>query len=262
MSRTGLRVLLIVALSSGAARADLAGARKHNERAMAAFALERYDVAAEEYEAAFEQKPLPELLYNAAQSYRLAGKKERAIRLYQSYLRVFSTQVRNRDEIEQHIANLQKAIESEQKASSALPVVPQPIPSSGLHEPPPAPVPVKKAPPPVVTKPPPPKPVVVVKPAPEPPKPKPVVVAVKTEPEPKPKPEPIVVAPKLEPVVVAPPPEDKVDLTAPRPLVKRPLFWAIAGGAVVVVAVAVVLAVVLGSSTHYPSPSLGSFQEN
>jgi tetratricopeptide (TPR) repeat protein len=255
VSRTGLRVLLIVALSSGAARADLAGARKHNERAMAAFALERFDVAAEEYEAAFEQKPLPELLYNAAQSYRLAGKKERAIRLYQSYLRVFSAQVRNRDEIEQHIANLQKAIDSEKTASNALPNVPVPMEPSGNREP----LPPKKATPtPVVTKPAPP--------------PKPVAVAVKTQPEkPKPKPEPVVVAPKPEPavvapapepVVVAPPPDDKVDLTAPRPLVKRPLFWAITGGAVVVVAVAVVLAVVLGSSTHYPSPSLGSFQEN
>jgi hypothetical protein len=41
------------------------------------------------FEKAFELKSDPALLYNAAQSHRLAGNKERALALYQNHLRVY-----------------------------------------------------------------------------------------------------------------------------------------------------------------------------
>ena len=59
--------------------------RDYLDKATAAFAFNRYAVAAENYEKAFELKPDPAVLYNAAQAHRLAGNKERALDLYQSY---------------------------------------------------------------------------------------------------------------------------------------------------------------------------------
>jgi len=65
-------------------------ARALNDKATAAFALGRFPEAAEQFEKAFELKPDPALLYNAAQAHRLAGNKPRALELYQSYLRVYA----------------------------------------------------------------------------------------------------------------------------------------------------------------------------
>ena len=45
--------------------------------------------AADNYEKAFALKPDPAVLYNAAQAHRLAGNKQRALDLYQSYLRMY-----------------------------------------------------------------------------------------------------------------------------------------------------------------------------
>jgi tetratricopeptide (TPR) repeat protein len=64
-------------------------ARSYYERATSAFGLAAYDRAAELYEKAFELRADPALLYNAAQSHRLAGHKERALELYRNYLRLF-----------------------------------------------------------------------------------------------------------------------------------------------------------------------------
>src|SRR6185503_7865633 len=86
-------------------------AREYLDKATAAFALNRYAVAAENYEKAFELKPDPAVLYNAAQAHRLAGNKERALDLYQSYLRMYGTE--KRAEIEKHVENLKEAIEKD-----------------------------------------------------------------------------------------------------------------------------------------------------
>ena len=73
-----------------AARADdqRGEARAHYEKGTAAYALGRFADAAAEFEQAFTLKPDPALLYNAAQAYRLAGDRDRALQLYKSYLRV------------------------------------------------------------------------------------------------------------------------------------------------------------------------------
>src|SRR6185436_3078335 len=61
------------------------------------------------------------LLYNAAQAHRVAGNKQRALLLYQNYLRVYGKQVKNRDEVERHIQTLQRAIDSEVQSQTAPP---------------------------------------------------------------------------------------------------------------------------------------------
>ena len=53
-------------------------ARSYLDKATSAYGLGRYAVAAENFEKAYELKPDLALLYNAAQSHRLAGNKQRA----------------------------------------------------------------------------------------------------------------------------------------------------------------------------------------
>jgi tetratricopeptide (TPR) repeat protein len=102
----GAAVLTVSALTPGSALAERQDARRHYAKATAAFGLGKYDDAATEYEAAFEIKPEPALLYNAAQAYRLAGKSSRAAQLYRNYLRLYGD-AQNADDARQHLAHLE-----------------------------------------------------------------------------------------------------------------------------------------------------------
>jgi tetratricopeptide (TPR) repeat protein len=111
---------LILALFclSPAARADPSEeARRHWQEGTVAYALGRFPAAAAEYEEAFASRPLPELLYNAAQAHRFAGNKRRALLLYQSYL---STPLFARrpmaERVERHIEVLRAALEREEQS--------------------------------------------------------------------------------------------------------------------------------------------------
>ena len=115
--------VLLSAATAGAAEGggtDADEARAYHEKAKAAFALSHYGQAAEFFEKAFELKSDPALLYNAAQSHRLAGNKQRALTLYQNYLRVYGRDER-RPQIELRIEELKKAIE---KDRTEVPVPP------------------------------------------------------------------------------------------------------------------------------------------
>jgi tetratricopeptide (TPR) repeat protein len=131
-----LFVLLVVALASGSARAAEGGtsdadeARAYHEKAKAAFALSHYAQAAEFFEKAFELKADPALLYNAAQSHRLAGNKQRALTLYQNYLHVYGRDER-RAQIELRIDELKKAIEKDRTETPVAPPAGWPPGTSG-----------------------------------------------------------------------------------------------------------------------------------
>jgi hypothetical protein len=115
--------VLLSSATAGAAEggaSDADEARAYHEKAKAAFALSHYAQAAEFFEKAFELKSDPALLYNAAQSHRLAGNKQRALTLYQNYLRVYGRDER-RPQIEQRIDELKKSIE---KDRTEVPVSP------------------------------------------------------------------------------------------------------------------------------------------
>lgn len=90
------------------------------DHALSLYALGKYAEAAPLFERAFEMKPVPALLYNAAQAHRLAGHAERAVTLYESYLRLYGDPAR-RPEIEAHIAELKTAIAAQQHAATAPP---------------------------------------------------------------------------------------------------------------------------------------------
>ena len=126
-------VLLLACLARPAAAASGKDAKKIYEEATAAFGLGKYAVAAEKYEAAFAIRPDPALLYNAAQAYRLAGNKPRALELYRNYVRLYPDGP-NANDARGQFAALKKEID---EAS----VAPAPAPGSG-----PAPAPGQGAP--------------------------------------------------------------------------------------------------------------------
>ena len=112
--------------------AETSEARAHFDKATSAFALGKFADAATEYEKAFELKPDAALLYNAAQSHRLAGNKQRALLLYQNYLRIYGKQANNKAEVNRNIVELKAAIETEGVAGTPptpreKPVEPVPV---------------------------------------------------------------------------------------------------------------------------------------
>jgi hypothetical protein len=200
-------------------------ARAYADKATAAFALTHYAVAAENFEKAFELRPDPALLYNAAQSHRLAGNKQRALELYRSYLRLYAKKDK-RAEIEARIAELEAAIARDNAVTTRPPNTTEPVgtpPAPGAAPPAPAAPPL----PPEAT------------PAPAMP------LAVASAP-------PTTSAPTLV-AQPQPAPQDES-------LVKKPWFW-IATGAGVAVAVTVVLLLTMGGSSD-PSPSIGRINAN
>lgn len=62
-------------------------AQKHFEKAQKLFNLGKFDTALEEYEAAYEAKPLGDFLYNIAQCYRNLEDYDRAIFSFKKYLK-------------------------------------------------------------------------------------------------------------------------------------------------------------------------------
>lgn len=86
---------------------DVAAARLHYKLGTRAFDLGHYDEAVKEYEAAYEAKDDPALLFNIGQAYRLKGDFAAALRAYKSYLhRVPDAE--NAEEVRSRIAELQK----------------------------------------------------------------------------------------------------------------------------------------------------------
>src|SRR5262245_38094220 len=81
------RIVIAFLLLTSTARAEGgADARAHFERGNAHYAVGEFAEAAEEYQAAYKLKQDPALLYNAAQAYRLAGNRDKAIILYTNYI--------------------------------------------------------------------------------------------------------------------------------------------------------------------------------
>jgi tetratricopeptide (TPR) repeat protein len=93
MTSTLLRWLVLASLCLVAVRPAHAedratkAAQKHFEKAQKLFNLGKFDAALEEYEAAYEAKPLGDFLYNIAQCYRNLEDYDRAIFSFKKYLK-------------------------------------------------------------------------------------------------------------------------------------------------------------------------------
>jgi tetratricopeptide (TPR) repeat protein len=114
-----IAVLVTIAL---AARADSASelARQHYREGTKLYDLRRYREAAHEYEAAYEAKDDPALLFNIAQAYRLAGAYEDAIASYRAFLRN-APEAPNRSAVEARIAELQDLLAVQRKQNDVPP---------------------------------------------------------------------------------------------------------------------------------------------
>lgn len=119
--------LVVVSVLVAPARAEnVEAARQHFQQGSKDFDLGLYDRAIAEYMAAYDAKPDPALLYNIGQAHKLAGHPEQAVRFYRTFLsRV--PDAPNADEVRAKIAELQKAIDQQQKAQSMPPDLVQPL---------------------------------------------------------------------------------------------------------------------------------------
>ena len=92
--------------------------KQHYERATRAYDVQKYTEAVDEYQKAYEIGGDPAMLYNVAQSYRLADQLPDALRFYRRYLQR-SPNARNREDVERKIADLEKTVEERKRAAAA-----------------------------------------------------------------------------------------------------------------------------------------------
>src|SRR5438477_4533365 len=122
-----------VVLALPAAHADDASdAKTHYQKATAHYAVGEYKEAAAEYEAAYKAKQDPALLYNAAQSHRLANDNQKALLLYKNIVKLYPTS-KYAAESKDRIEKLEQAIATTQSPPN------QPAPIEGVGAPPPPP---------------------------------------------------------------------------------------------------------------------------
>jgi len=213
------------------ARDGARDAKKIYQEATVAFSLGRYDIAAAKYEEAFALHPDPAVLYNAAQAYRLAGNKRRALELYKNCVRVFPDSPSAAD-ARTHIASLKTELDNE-----APPVAPPPAAAATSPETPLAPAPAAGA---EATSPPP-----AALGAPQPPAPA--------------APAPTATASSLaNPATVSNVPAPAERDTG-RSLFRRWWFWGVVGAAVVGAATAIALST---RGTTYPEATYGTAKGN
>jgi tetratricopeptide (TPR) repeat protein len=104
-----LLALAITAIASRVVWADdpaLREAKRHFDRGEKLYALTRFSEAIDEYQKAFDAKPLPDFLFNIGQCYRNLGDYDSAIFSYRKYL-MLAQDPPNRDQVEQLIRDLE-----------------------------------------------------------------------------------------------------------------------------------------------------------
>ncbi|MES1171790.1 MAG: tetratricopeptide repeat protein [Bacteroidota bacterium] len=249
-------VLVTGALATGAARTAQAAddpasseAKRHYEEGTKAFNLGEYPRAIAEFKATYNAKPDPLLLYNIAQSYRLAGDAGQALFFYKSFLRNMPAAA-NRKEVEGHIKTLQKQVAEQKKDPDAAP------PAVAV---PPVAAPAASPAPPSLSPPPPSATI-------SPHGTTPAAPAASSPPGREETP-PVTAgnsasAPYQPAFTVTNPPANEVDLTTPatpppepsRPIYKRWWFWAGTAGAVVIIG-----ALAAANAKKGPNTQLGTF---
>ncbi len=138
--------MLLTVLAAAPARADeTLSAKEHYNKGTSYYDLGRYADAITEFEAAYQIKNDPAILYNLAQSHRLAGNAEPALRFYKTYLRR-APKGPFKSETESFIAQLEQLVSQKSGSQSAPPT--QTLPPSGATEPAPAPPVTETVPPP------------------------------------------------------------------------------------------------------------------
>ena len=105
-----LAICLACVASTRPAHADdpaMRAAKRHYERGQKLFALQKFDEALEQFQAAFDAKPIPDFLFNIGQCHRNLGDYEAAIFSFKRYLKL-DPDAENREQVEELIAQLEK----------------------------------------------------------------------------------------------------------------------------------------------------------
>src|SRR5262245_21890113 len=161
-----IAVVAVAAFSAAPASAqDAEKARQLFQQGSKYYDLGQFDKAIEAWQAGYDQKPDPGFLYNIAQAYRQKQDAAKAIFFYKGYLRN-SPKAKNREEVEQKIAQLQKqagdtGTTTPPPPNNNTPPPPNnnttpPPPNNNTPPPPPTVTVTPTDPPPVTTAPPPP----------------------------------------------------------------------------------------------------------
>lgn len=85
-------------------------ARRHYERGQKLFNLQKFDEALEQYQKAFDAKPIPDFLFNIGQCQRNLGDYEAAIFSFKRYLKL-DPETENREKVESLIEELEEKID-------------------------------------------------------------------------------------------------------------------------------------------------------
>ena len=116
MTRLAIALLVTLLAFVRVAHSDdpaMRAAKRHYDRGEKLFALGKFDDALDEYQKAFDAKPLPGFLFNIGQCNRNLGNLDQAIFSYKKYLSL-EPDAENKDKVEQLIAELeQKKAESD-----------------------------------------------------------------------------------------------------------------------------------------------------
>ncbi len=116
-----LLALVSIGLFASPSRADDAtAARAHYRQGTKLYNLGRYLEAAKEYEAAYEAKDDPVLLFNIAQAYRLGGDAASTTRSFRAYLRTVPN-APNRVEVQNRLVELQKVLDQQARSKEGPP---------------------------------------------------------------------------------------------------------------------------------------------
>lgn len=103
-------------------------ARRHFDKADKLFALGRFDEALEQYQKAFDAKPIPDLLFNIGQCYRNLGDYDAAIFSFRKFL-TLDPETTRRTDVEVLIDDLEaKKAQAEMLARDRKLAAPKPAP--------------------------------------------------------------------------------------------------------------------------------------
>lgn len=110
MTRLAIALLVTLLAFVRVAHADdpaMRAAKRHYDRGEKLFALGKFDDALDEYQKAFDAKPLPGFLFNIGQCHRNLGNLDQAIFSYKKYL-TLEPEADNKEKVEQLIAELEQ----------------------------------------------------------------------------------------------------------------------------------------------------------
>lgn len=126
MTRLLFALCLVVAIAPGSlvpvAHADdpaERAAKRHYNRGQKLFNLQKFDEALEQFQKAYDAKPIPDFLFNIGQCHRNLGDYEAAIFSFKKFLKL-DPEASNREQVEELIEELEQKVAENNSARMGL----------------------------------------------------------------------------------------------------------------------------------------------